>query len=622
MVHLDTRSDSLALATDVVFDPLSFEGIRRAFPSLKTRGDLRGRFRSEGTLSRLAVDADLTGDLGAVRAEGFVTLLPPKWGADGLRLHFTRLDLATLGGGKLPTALAGELRATGSIDTLRAPEGDLELALTRSRIREWTIDSLFGRGGVHDSVIRVDTAYAEWQGARAAGARHPRLAGAARRTDALRPRRRQPDRLRFAAARGHPAAARHLRRGAAARRARRRPGGPGGKPRLAPGGRELRGGRPRVAAHPLAPGHRQHQLAGRRATPARGAGGRGYHPGAPVPVPARRGRGERVRRLGGLERRNGSGRDPAIRRGGTAVPEGRRPSAGGGLAARQARPASLPAAGAVRGVAGRLGARRESPDPRRPGRLERRPGGRSRARRRARRPPAPGAWPRPARPLRPAAARHPGRGRRRRARPAGGRDLRRADLSRPGPAGRRKASATSRRRSSRGCSTTRGAGWTPTSTSGAPARTCFRWKPTCRSISRSPAWSSGGSTARSRCGPTPTASTWGCWRRSRRRSPASAAPWSARRAGRGHLGGAAAGGLGRHQGRQHVGPGARHAVRQRARRRHAGGRLGPAARRARSPAAADGSRSAARCGWRSCRRRCSRSISGPSSSAPSTSATS
>src|SRR6185437_1852353 len=170
MVHLDTRSDSLALATDVVFDPLSFEGIRRAFPSLKTRGDLRGRFRSEGTLSRLAVDADLTGDLGAVRAEGFVTLQPPKWGADGLRLHFTRLDLATLGGGKLPTALAGELRATGSIDTLRAPEGDLELALTRSRIREWTIDSLFGRGGVHDSVIRVDTAYAEWQGARAAGA--------------------------------------------------------------------------------------------------------------------------------------------------------------------------------------------------------------------------------------------------------------------------------------------------------------------------------------------------------------------------------------------------------------------------------------------------------------------
>ena len=168
-VHLDTRRDSLALATDVTFDPLSFEGIRRAFPTLKSKGDLRGRFVSEGTLSRLAVDADLTGDLGSVRAQGFVTLQPPKWGAEGLLLRFSRLDLAALTGGDLPTSLAGELRATGSIDTLRAPDGTLELALTRSRIREWTVDSVYGRGGVHDSVITVDTAYAEWQGASAAG---------------------------------------------------------------------------------------------------------------------------------------------------------------------------------------------------------------------------------------------------------------------------------------------------------------------------------------------------------------------------------------------------------------------------------------------------------------------
>jgi translocation and assembly module TamB len=168
-VYLDTRRDTLSLATDVVFDPLSFEGIRRAFPSLETKGELRGRFRSAGRLSHLQVDADLTGDLGDVRAQGYVTLQPPHWGADGLRLDFSRLDLATLTGGHLSTALAGELIATGSIDTLRAPEGELEVALARSRIREWTIDSLFARGGVHDSVIRVDTAYAEWQGARAGG---------------------------------------------------------------------------------------------------------------------------------------------------------------------------------------------------------------------------------------------------------------------------------------------------------------------------------------------------------------------------------------------------------------------------------------------------------------------
>ena len=40
----------------MALDPLSFEGIRRAFPSLRSRGEVRGRFRSEGTLGRLAVD--------------------------------------------------------------------------------------------------------------------------------------------------------------------------------------------------------------------------------------------------------------------------------------------------------------------------------------------------------------------------------------------------------------------------------------------------------------------------------------------------------------------------------------------------------------------------------------
>ncbi len=169
LLHLDTRRDTLALATDVEFQPLSFEGIRRAFPSLESRGELRGRFRGEGTLSRLAVSASLAGELGAVNADGIVTLDPPHWAAENLLLRFSRLDLAALTGGDLSTALAGELRVTGSLDTLRAPEGRLELALTQSRIREWTLDSVFARGESRDSLIRLDTAYAEWRGARAAG---------------------------------------------------------------------------------------------------------------------------------------------------------------------------------------------------------------------------------------------------------------------------------------------------------------------------------------------------------------------------------------------------------------------------------------------------------------------
>jgi translocation and assembly module TamB len=166
-VHLDTRFDSLALMTDVGFDPLSFDGIRRAFPTLRTRGTLRGRFQSEGKLSHLVVDAALNGELGSFTARGSVTLAPPKWGAEGLLLRFSNLDLAALTGRRLRTSLDGELLTTGSVDTLRAPEGELQLRLARSRVREWELDSLFGRAGIHDSVIRVDTAYAGWKGARA-----------------------------------------------------------------------------------------------------------------------------------------------------------------------------------------------------------------------------------------------------------------------------------------------------------------------------------------------------------------------------------------------------------------------------------------------------------------------
>jgi translocation and assembly module TamB len=168
-VHLDTRSDVLGLATDVTLDPLSFEGIRRAFASLKTRGEVRGHFKSQGTLARLAVDASLTGQIGTIDAHGFTTLRPPTWGAEDLLLRFSKLDLAALTGRKLPSSLDGELWLSGRTDTVNAPEGDLRLALSRSRLREFTLDSIHTVVGVHDSVIKLDTAYAVWKGARVGG---------------------------------------------------------------------------------------------------------------------------------------------------------------------------------------------------------------------------------------------------------------------------------------------------------------------------------------------------------------------------------------------------------------------------------------------------------------------
>ena len=168
-VHLDTRGRVLGLDTDVILDPLSFDGIRRAFPTLGARGELRGPFQSRGTLARLAVDASLTGQIGSIEAHGFATLQPPRWGAEDLLLRFSQLDLAALTGRDLPTRLNGEVSVTGIIDTARAPEGEVRLALSSSRIRELTLDSVFAVAGLHDSVIRVDTAYAVWKGARVGG---------------------------------------------------------------------------------------------------------------------------------------------------------------------------------------------------------------------------------------------------------------------------------------------------------------------------------------------------------------------------------------------------------------------------------------------------------------------
>ena len=169
MVHLDSRFETLGLVTDVTLDPLSFEGIRRAFPSLTAQGELRGHFASRGNLVDLTVDASLAGQIGTFEARGAVTVRPPRWGAEDLLLRFSSLNLQALTGRKVPSSLNGELSVTGRADTVDAPEGELSLALSRSRIREWTLDSVHTIAGLHDSVIRLDTAYAVWKGARVGG---------------------------------------------------------------------------------------------------------------------------------------------------------------------------------------------------------------------------------------------------------------------------------------------------------------------------------------------------------------------------------------------------------------------------------------------------------------------
>jgi translocation and assembly module TamB len=115
------------------------------------------------------VDASLIGQVGHVDAHGFVTLQSPKWGAEDLLLRFSRLDLAALTGRRLPSSLNGEVTVTGNVDTMRAPEGDIRLILSSSRIKEFTLDSVSAVAGLHDSLIRLDTAYAVWKDATLGG---------------------------------------------------------------------------------------------------------------------------------------------------------------------------------------------------------------------------------------------------------------------------------------------------------------------------------------------------------------------------------------------------------------------------------------------------------------------
>lgn len=168
-VRLDTRAPVLGLETDVVLDSLSFDGIRRTFPTLELQGSLGGSVKLNGTLDRLAVDADVGGAIGLIRAVGTATVSPPRWGADSLRLTFSRVNLAAMTPTAPQTSLEGTMEVTGTADAGVAPEGRLTLALGKGRIREFALDSAAAVLSAADSLISVDTLRAAFAGGQVNG---------------------------------------------------------------------------------------------------------------------------------------------------------------------------------------------------------------------------------------------------------------------------------------------------------------------------------------------------------------------------------------------------------------------------------------------------------------------
>ncbi len=168
-VGLDTRGAVLGLRTDVVLDSLVFAGLQGSFPALAARGALGGTVKLDGTLEHLAVDADVGGGLGHLRALGGLTLFPPKLGADSLHLGFERLDLSALMRDAPATSLTGTALANFRMDSAEAPVGTLEAGLRAGQVAGFAIDSTRLVFHARDSLITIDTVVTHWAGGRLDG---------------------------------------------------------------------------------------------------------------------------------------------------------------------------------------------------------------------------------------------------------------------------------------------------------------------------------------------------------------------------------------------------------------------------------------------------------------------
>lgn len=163
-VRFDARGALLGLALDADFSPISFDGLRTGYPLLKAQGTVSGRITATGPLDQLELLADLTGEIGVIHARGRVGLNSPRFSADGLVLDVERLDLKALLGQPTPTSLNGRIIVSGVTDpAMRAPEGQLDVALTESTFGAVSFASIVARARVADGVIQVDTATVAWR---------------------------------------------------------------------------------------------------------------------------------------------------------------------------------------------------------------------------------------------------------------------------------------------------------------------------------------------------------------------------------------------------------------------------------------------------------------------------
>ncbi|MEO8478502.1 MAG: translocation/assembly module TamB domain-containing protein [Gemmatimonadota bacterium] len=162
MWRLDTRQPLLGLELDARFDPLSFDGLRSGYPALTPRGTMTGTVRAAGRLDSLTLTADVSGEFGAVIADGVVSLEAPRYAADSLSLELRRFDVDAILGQGTSTALNGRVVVRGVLDSLVKPRGVVTLDLGQSRLGGATIDGARGMVRSDGRVITFTHTDVQW----------------------------------------------------------------------------------------------------------------------------------------------------------------------------------------------------------------------------------------------------------------------------------------------------------------------------------------------------------------------------------------------------------------------------------------------------------------------------
>jgi autotransporter translocation and assembly factor TamB len=158
-LRLDSRSDTLGIAIDVVADSLSFDGLKGSFPGLPLAGTVVGPVRLEGSTAALTVHADLTAGAGAgrVQVDGVLGLLGGRFEARDVTVAATALDPRRWLGAGPPSALTFAVRGSMAADSGAPPVGALAATLGASVLAGSTLDSGAVRVRFADRRVSVDS---------------------------------------------------------------------------------------------------------------------------------------------------------------------------------------------------------------------------------------------------------------------------------------------------------------------------------------------------------------------------------------------------------------------------------------------------------------------------------